>query len=237
MKHAVKRIHFVGIGGAGMSGIAEILHNLGYQVAAATRRVRRHPAPGLARHSGAHRPSARAHRQGAGVVTSTAVKADNPEVLAARAAARPGGATRGDAGRADAPEVRHRHRRHAWQDDHHLAGDQHPGRGRPGPDLRHRRPAQRGGRQLAPRAGRVHRRRGRRERRLLPQSEPGAVGRHQHRRGPYGHLRALARAAAPGLRRLPAPHALLRCGGGVRRRPRRAADPAAHRATAACATG
>ena len=32
MKHAVKRIHFVGIGGAGMSGIAEILHNLGYQV-------------------------------------------------------------------------------------------------------------------------------------------------------------------------------------------------------------
>ena len=32
MKHAVKHIHFVGIGGAGMSGIAEILHNLGYQV-------------------------------------------------------------------------------------------------------------------------------------------------------------------------------------------------------------
>ena len=32
MKHAVKHIHFVGIGGAGMSGIAEILHNLGYRV-------------------------------------------------------------------------------------------------------------------------------------------------------------------------------------------------------------
>ena len=32
MKHAVKRIHFVGIGGAGMSGIAEILHNLGYAI-------------------------------------------------------------------------------------------------------------------------------------------------------------------------------------------------------------
>ena len=32
MKHAVKHIHFVGIGGAGMSGIAEILHNLGYTV-------------------------------------------------------------------------------------------------------------------------------------------------------------------------------------------------------------
>ena len=32
MKHAVKSIHFVGVGGAGMSGIAEILHNLGYAV-------------------------------------------------------------------------------------------------------------------------------------------------------------------------------------------------------------
>jgi UDP-N-acetylmuramate--alanine ligase len=32
MKHKVHRIHFVGIGGAGMSGIAEVLLNLGYQV-------------------------------------------------------------------------------------------------------------------------------------------------------------------------------------------------------------
>src|SRR5664280_304801 len=32
MKHAVKHIHFVGIGGAGMSGIAEVLHNLGYRI-------------------------------------------------------------------------------------------------------------------------------------------------------------------------------------------------------------
>ena len=32
MKHKIRRIHFVGIGGAGMSGIAEILHNLGYRV-------------------------------------------------------------------------------------------------------------------------------------------------------------------------------------------------------------
>ena len=32
MKHAVRRIHFVGIGGAGMSGIAEVLLNLGYKV-------------------------------------------------------------------------------------------------------------------------------------------------------------------------------------------------------------
>ena len=32
MKHAIRHIHFVGIGGSGMSGIAEVLHNLGYQV-------------------------------------------------------------------------------------------------------------------------------------------------------------------------------------------------------------
>ena len=32
MKHAIRHIHFIGIGGAGMSGIAEVLHNLGYRV-------------------------------------------------------------------------------------------------------------------------------------------------------------------------------------------------------------
>ncbi|MEY2735377.1 MAG: hypothetical protein RLZ58_786, partial [Pseudomonadota bacterium] len=32
MKHAIRHIHFVGIGGAGMSGIAEVLHNLGYTI-------------------------------------------------------------------------------------------------------------------------------------------------------------------------------------------------------------
>ena len=68
------------------------------------------------------------------VVTSTAVAADNPEVLAARAAARAGGAARRAAGRADAPETGHRHRRHARQDHHHLAGGQRAGRGRRGPD-------------------------------------------------------------------------------------------------------
>ena len=32
MKHAIKNIHFIGLGGAGMSGIAEVLHNLGYAI-------------------------------------------------------------------------------------------------------------------------------------------------------------------------------------------------------------
>ena len=87
MKHAIKHIHFVGVGGAGMSGIAEILHNLGYTVsgsdAADSATTRRLAGLGVRVHIG----HAAAHITGAGaVVTSTAVKSDNPEVLAARQA-------------------------------------------------------------------------------------------------------------------------------------------------------
>jgi UDP-N-acetylmuramate--alanine ligase len=86
MKHAVKAIHFVGVGGAGMSGIAEILHNLGYKVSGsdqnASSTTRRLERLGLRVHIGHDA----AHLQGAeAVVTSTAVKGDNPEVIAARA--------------------------------------------------------------------------------------------------------------------------------------------------------
>jgi UDP-N-acetylmuramate--alanine ligase len=85
MKHAVKHIHFVGIGGAGMSGIAEILHNLGYTVSGSDQHdgptARRLAALGIEVHIG-HRS---AQVEGAdAVVTSTAVKGDNPEVIAAR---------------------------------------------------------------------------------------------------------------------------------------------------------
>ncbi len=90
MKHALRHIHFVGVGGAGMSGIAEILHNLGYTVSgsdqstsATTERLHRlglHIAIG---HDAAHIAGAQA------VVVSSAVKADNPELLAARAAGVP----------------------------------------------------------------------------------------------------------------------------------------------------
>ncbi len=86
MKHAVKRIHFVGIGGAGMSGIAEILHNLGYTVSgsdqSASETSRRLASLGIRvaiGHDAQHIAGAQA------VVTSTAVKGDNPEVIAARA--------------------------------------------------------------------------------------------------------------------------------------------------------
>ena len=86
MKHAVKHIHFVGVGGAGMSGIAEILHNLGYAVSGSDQSdsptSRRLASLGISvsiGHDAAHVKGAEA------VVTSTAVKADNPEVIAARA--------------------------------------------------------------------------------------------------------------------------------------------------------
>lgn len=87
MKHAVRHIHFVGIGGSGMSGIAEILLNLGYTVSgsdlAASSVTTRLADLGVHTFVG----HAAEHIQGADVlVTSTAVKADNPEVLAARKA-------------------------------------------------------------------------------------------------------------------------------------------------------
>src|SRR6267143_1901715 len=86
MKHKVRRIHFVGIGGAGMSGIAAVLVNLGYQVSgsdlainAATKRL---SSLGV-RLNLEHLP---ANVDGAdAVVVSTAVRPDNPEVIAARA--------------------------------------------------------------------------------------------------------------------------------------------------------
>ncbi len=121
VKHKVKRIHFVGIGGSGMSGIAEVLLNLGYEVSgsdlaesAATRRLRRLGANGGA--------SATMPDTSPAPMRSWCrppCKDDNPEVIAARARACAGGAARADAGRADAPQAGHRDRRHARQDHHH----------------------------------------------------------------------------------------------------------------------
>lgn len=85
MKHAVKHIHFVGVGGAGMSGIAEILRNLGYLISGSdlsdSPTLRRLASLGIQTsvgHQAANVIGADA------VVTSTAVQPDNPEVLAAR---------------------------------------------------------------------------------------------------------------------------------------------------------
>ena len=86
MKHKVKHVHFVGIGGSGMSGIAEVLLNLGYQVSGSdlsensvTQRLVRLGAKVKVGHEAANINGADA------VVTSTAVKPDNVEVATARA--------------------------------------------------------------------------------------------------------------------------------------------------------
>ena len=85
MKHAVKQIHFVGVGGAGMSGIAEILHNLGYRVTGSdqsagptTERLAELGVKVFIGHAAEHIDGADV------VVTSSAVRGDNPEVIAAR---------------------------------------------------------------------------------------------------------------------------------------------------------
>lgn len=79
-------IHFVGIGGIGMSGIAEVLNNLGYTVrgsdAAENANVKRLRDNGIAVTVG----HAAENVAGAGVmVVSSAIKRDNPELMAARA--------------------------------------------------------------------------------------------------------------------------------------------------------
>ena len=85
MKHKVRRIHFVGIGGSGMSGIAEVLVNQGFEISgsdlaesAATRRLADQGIRVSIGHAAEHVARADA------VVVSTAVGEDNPEVVAAR---------------------------------------------------------------------------------------------------------------------------------------------------------
>ena len=86
MRHKVKHIHFVGIGGSGMNGIAEVLFNLGYQVSgsdladnAVTQRLKKLGVTVYQGHAENHLNTADA------VVVSTAVSNNNPEVVAARA--------------------------------------------------------------------------------------------------------------------------------------------------------
>jgi UDP-N-acetylmuramate--alanine ligase len=82
-----RRVHFIGIGGVGMSGIAEVLHNLGYAVSGSDR----NPSPTALRLQGmgitVHIGHAASNLGDADVVvTSSAIPQDNPELLAAREA-------------------------------------------------------------------------------------------------------------------------------------------------------
>lgn len=85
MRQFVRRVHFVGVGGVGMSGIAEVLSNLGYAVSGSdskpseiTRRLQAHGVKVFAGHKAGNARGAQV------VVVSSAVAADNPEVAAAR---------------------------------------------------------------------------------------------------------------------------------------------------------
>ena len=85
MRHKVKHVHFVGIGGSGMSGIAEVMFNLGFKVTGSD--LADNAVIGHLRALGVHVEIGHARDNISGadvVVTSTAVKADNPEVTAAR---------------------------------------------------------------------------------------------------------------------------------------------------------
>jgi UDP-N-acetylmuramate--alanine ligase len=86
MKYKVKKVHFVGIGGSGMSGIAEVLLNLGFEVSGSdlnegvtTQRLKKLGAQVSKGHAAENVAAVDA------VVVSSAVKEDNPEVVAARA--------------------------------------------------------------------------------------------------------------------------------------------------------
>src|SRR5882672_3990346 len=86
----IQRIHFVGIGGSGMSGIAEVLISLGYKVSGSdlketevTRRLQSLGASVFYGHDARHMEGSHV------MVTSTAVESHNPEVVAAKAAGTP----------------------------------------------------------------------------------------------------------------------------------------------------
>jgi UDP-N-acetylmuramate--alanine ligase len=86
MKHKIKNIHFVGVGGSGMNGIAEVMLNLGFKVSGSdltespvTLRLQK---LGVSIHHGHDENNL---QQADAVVVSTAVSKNNPEVIAARA--------------------------------------------------------------------------------------------------------------------------------------------------------
>ena len=200
MKHKVKHIHFVGIGGAGMSGIAEVLLNLGYQV------LRLRPAPtapttrrlaelGIKVYD---RPRGRAHRRRRrGRRRRRAVQRRQPRGASPRASARipvvpravmlaelmrlkQGIAIAGTHGKTTTTSLVASVLAEGGLDPTFVIGGR----------LNSRR------RQRAARQRRLHRGRGRRVRRLVPEPAAGDRGRHQHRRRPHGDLRARLRAGS-----------------------------------------
>ena len=171
-------IHFVGIGGIGMSGIAEVLANLGYTVqgsdVADSANVKRLRDKGIKVAIGHEARECRRRRCRRRLVGDQARQSGTGR--GAREAPA-GGAPRRDAGRADAAEKLRRHRRHARQDHDDLDGRGAARRRRLRSDRDQRRHHQCLRHQCAARRRRLDGGRGRRIRRHLPE----AAGRHRHR--------------------------------------------------------
>ena len=177
----IHRIHFVGIGGSGMGGIAEVLLNLGYQVQgsdlkpnAVTQRLEQLGAQIMIGHAAENVGKADV------LVVSSAVQPRQPGSGRGEGAAHSDRAARGDARRADALPLRDRGRRHARQDHDDQHGRVDPRRRRARSDVRHRRPAEERRQQRAPRHRQVPGRRGRRERCVV--HAPAADDRDRHQR-------------------------------------------------------
>ena len=213
-----------------MSGIAELLANLGYEVSGSdakrstvTDRLERLGVRVRIGHDAANVGAADV------VVVSSAIARGNPETAEAHAPADSGDSARRDARGAHAAALRHRHRRRARQDDDDVdggAGARARGTGSDGGD---RRTAERVRQQRAARPRRLHGGRGGRERSVVPEAVAGDRGDHEHRSRAHGELRQLGRSQA-GVRRLREQGAVLRRRDRLRRRRAGARDPAAHHA-------
>ena len=152
-----RHVHFVGIGGIGMSGIAELLANLGYVVSGSDEKrsvVTRSSAERWASPS-AHGHDARHVGDADVVVVSSAVRATNPEVVEATRRQIPVIPRAEMLGGADAAPLRDRGRRRARQDDDDVDDCARARARGAGSDGRHRRPAERLRQQRAARARRA----------------------------------------------------------------------------------
>ena len=156
-----RRVHFVGVGGIGMSGIAEMMSSLGYEVSGsdltASAVTVRLCELGIGVEIG---HDARSVGDAEAIVVSAAVPDDNPEVIEARRRHLPDHPTWHDAGRTRAVEVNHRRDRLPWEEYDGVDGGCAAGRLRVGSFGGHRRTGGRVRQQYPDWAGAVLRRRG-----------------------------------------------------------------------------
>ncbi len=201
-----------------MSGIAELLANLGYAVSGSDAKrsdvTDRLESLGVTVHVG-HAAGERRRRRRRRVFVGG--QGRQPGGVRGPRRRDSGDSARRDAGRADAAALRHRRRRRARQDQHDLDDRAGARARRPRSDRGDWRAAERLRQQRAARPGRIHGGGSRRERSLVPEAVAIDCGDYEHRSRTHGGVRQLRRLAA-GLRRLRQQGAVLRRRGGVRRR-------------------